>query len=61
MPHYLLDACALLAVFKDEPQKQKVLDLVEQARKREIRLSLSIVQLLEVYYDCIYVAGEDVA
>ena len=61
MTHYLLDACAVLAVFKDEPEKQKVLDLVEQARIGEIRLSINIVQLLEVYYDCVYVAGEDAA
>ena len=59
MAHYLLDACALLAFLNGEAGKQMVIDLLKQARNGEIRLSMSIVQLLEVYYDCIYVAGEE--
>ena len=59
MAHYLLDACALLIIFNGEPGAHKVLDLLEQARAGKIRLSMSIVQLLEVYYDRIYVAGVD--
>jgi len=55
---YLLDACALLAVFNGEPGEQMVLDLLEQARTGDVRLSMNIVQLLEVYYDRLYVAGE---
>jgi len=56
--HYLLDACALLAVFNGEPGANIVLDLIEQAGVGAIRLSMSIVQLLEVYYDRIYISGE---
>ena len=56
---YLLDACALLVICNGEPGAQKVLDLLEQAQAGTIRLSMSIVQLLEVYYDRIYVAGAD--
>ena len=55
---YLLDACALLAVFNGEPGANVVLDLIEQARASTIRLSMSIVQLLEVYYDRLYISGE---
>jgi predicted nucleic acid-binding protein len=55
---YLLDACALLAVFNGEPGEQMVLGLIEQARIGESQLSMNIVQLLEVYYDRLYVARE---
>ena len=55
---YLLDACALLAIFNDEAEAHKVLNLFEQAKTNTVSLSMSIVQLLEVYYDRIYVAGE---
>ena len=58
---YLLDACSLLAVFNDEPGAQKVLDLLEQAKTGTISLFMSIVQLLEIYYDRVYVAGESAA
>ena len=58
MAHYLLDACSLLAIFNGEPGAQKVLDLFEQARIGTIDLSMSIVQLLEVYYDRLYISGE---
>jgi len=58
---YLLDACSLLAVFNDEPGAQKVLDLLEQAKTGTISLFMSIIQLLEIYYDRVYVAGENAA
>ena len=61
MTHYLLDACALLAIFNDESEKDTVLDLLEQARSGTIRLSMSIVQLLAVYYNCIYFSGANKA
>jgi len=55
---YLLDACALLAVINGEAGADMVFDLRNRARAGTIRLSMSIVQLLEVYYDRLYVAGE---
>ena len=61
MAHYLLDACSLLAIFNGEPGAQKVLDLIGQAKTGIIDLSMSIVQLLEVYYDRLYISGEEEA
>jgi len=57
--NYLLDACSLLAVFNGEPDAQKVLDLIKQAKAGNVRLYMNIVQLLEVYYDRIYISGEE--
>ena len=57
--HYLLDACALLAVCNGEPHAYKVLNLFDQAKNGAVSLYMSIVQMLEVYYDRIYIAGED--
>jgi len=59
--HYLLDACALLMIFNGEPGAQEVVDLLRQARAGNIRLSMSIIQLLEVFYDRIYIVGIDEA
>ena len=56
---YLLDACSLLAIFNDESGGQKTLDLIEQAKAGSISLFMSIIQLLEVYYNCLYVFGEE--
>jgi predicted nucleic acid-binding protein len=54
---YLLDACALLALFNGEEGSEAVVDLIKQAQVGDITLSISIVQLLEVYYDRVYVVG----
>ena len=48
-------------IFNDEPGAQEVIDLLKQARAGNIRLSMSIIQLLEVFYDRIYIAGIDEA
>jgi len=56
---YLLDACALLAIFNGEHGEQIVIDLIEQARDGSVQLYISVIQLLEVYYDRLYIAGED--
>ena len=55
---YLLDACSLMTVINGEPGEQKVLDLLERARTDKTRLFMSIVQLLEIYYDQLYIFGE---
>jgi predicted nucleic acid-binding protein len=55
---YLLDACSLLAVFNGEAEAKKVLDLLEQARNGTVRIFMNIIQLLEVYYDRLYISGE---
>ena len=59
--HYLLDACAILVICNEETGAHRVLGLLGQVRTGAVRLSMSIIQLLEVYYDRIYVAGENEA
>jgi predicted nucleic acid-binding protein len=58
---YLLDACALLALFNGEEGDDIIDGLLKQAKDGSITLSMSIVQLLEVYYDRIYVVGMEAA
>ena len=50
MTHYILDACALVAVLKGENGAEAVNDLFRQAVQGDAALSMSIVNLLEVYY-----------
>ena len=61
MTHYLFDACAVLAFINGEFGREIVLDLLDKAKAGTVRLSMSIVQLLEVYYDRVYVIGVDAA
>jgi predicted nucleic acid-binding protein len=58
---YLLDACAILALFNGEEGSEALIDLFKKARAGDITLSMSIVQLLEVYYDRVYVVGTEEA
>ncbi|MDR0442909.1 MAG: PIN domain-containing protein [Treponema sp.] len=50
MTHYVLDACALIALLKKEQGAEAVDDLFQQTVRGEAALSMSIVNLLEVYY-----------
>jgi PIN domain nuclease of toxin-antitoxin system len=50
MTHYVLDACALVAVLKGENGAEAVDDLFQRAVQGDAALSMSIVNLLEVYY-----------
>ena len=59
MPDYLLDACALIAFLNDEEGAEAVSGLLDRAKNKEITLSMSAVNLIEVYYDCIRVVGSD--
>jgi predicted nucleic acid-binding protein len=59
--HYLLDACALLALFNGEEGDDIIDGLLQKAETGEITLSMSSAQLLEVYYDRIYVMGIEIA
>ena len=47
---FFLDACALIAYFKEEPGFEVVKEFLEQADNDEITLSMHILNLLEVYY-----------
>jgi PIN domain nuclease of toxin-antitoxin system len=49
-PHYLLDACALIALFDNEKGADVVSGLLDSARRREIILSMNAANLIEVYY-----------
>jgi predicted nucleic acid-binding protein len=55
---YLIDACSLIAVFNGEPGADIVLGLLDKARAGVVSLYMSIIQLLEVYYDRLYISGE---
>jgi PIN domain nuclease of toxin-antitoxin system len=46
---YLLDACALFAYIKKEPEGVKVKKLFERAGTGEIAIRMSIINLTEVY------------
>ena len=59
MDSYILDACALLAFFNDEEGAETVNGLFDRAKKNEITLSMNAANLIEVYYDCIRVAGAE--
>jgi len=50
MTCYVLDACALVAVLKGENGAEAVDNLFQQAVRGNAMLSMSIVNLLEVYY-----------
>jgi predicted nucleic acid-binding protein len=52
---YVLDACALIAVFNAEPGAEKIRNLLWEATNGEISVYISPVNLLEVYYDRIKV------
>ena len=56
---YILDACALIAVFKGEPGRSVIDDLITRAETGEISLSVSIVNLIEMHYGNICEFGLD--
>jgi len=59
--NYILDACALLALFDDEPGADIVEELIDRAKNNEITLTMNAANLIEVYYDRIRVAGTEQA
>ena len=50
MKDYVLDANALVRLFRDAPGADVVDDLVRQAKSGRARLSISVVNLIEVVY-----------
>jgi predicted nucleic acid-binding protein len=59
---YLLDACALLAYIKKEPEGGfMVKELLNRARTGEITICMSIINLTEVYYGLIRDMGAGMA
>ena len=56
-PHFVLDSFALLAFFQAETAGARVRELLEQARAGEIALSITTVNLGEVFYRAIRERG----
>jgi predicted nucleic acid-binding protein len=59
--NYLLDACALIAFIKQEPEGLKVKEVVERSIAGDATLFMSIVNLTEVYYIFIRDDGQEIA
>jgi predicted nucleic acid-binding protein len=51
MEQYIFDACALLTFLNDEAGAESVEGLLQKAENAEIVVNMSIINLLEVYYD----------
>ena len=58
---YVLDACALIALLRNEDGAAVVADVINEANKDEIFLSIHKANLLEVYYDMCRVIGTEKA
>lgn len=58
---YIFDACALFAFLNDEEGADKIEDLLNQSVAGNISVSMSIVNLLEVYYSELREKGADIA
>ncbi|MDR1149352.1 MAG: PIN domain-containing protein [Spirochaetaceae bacterium] len=56
--NYLLDACALIAVLRNEKGVDTVTKLLEQALLNKIAVYMCSVNLLEVYYDQLYISRD---
>jgi len=48
--NFILDACALIAFFKQEPGSETVIPFFDRAEDDEILLSMHKLNVLEVYY-----------
>ena len=51
MNRYVLDACALLALLRNEPGADEVAAVFNSANKGEAKIVMHKANLLEVYYD----------
>jgi predicted nucleic acid-binding protein len=58
---YVFDACALIAFLNNEAGADTVAELLVQAESGIDRLCMSSIQVMEVYYDRIYVKGREYA
>ena len=58
---YVLDACALIALFNEEEGADTVAELMTRANNGNDRLFMSCIQVMEVYYDRIYIKGTEYA
>jgi predicted nucleic acid-binding protein len=58
---YILDACALITLFKTEPGEDLIRRLIKQAEAGETLVSMSVINLMEVHYGFINDLGRDKA
>ena len=47
---FVLDACALIALFDDEHGADKVEDIIQKAKRKECVVYMNKLNLLEIYY-----------
>ena len=59
--HYIFDACAILAFLNDEENADKIEELLNQSIAGEVSISISIINLLEVYYSELREKGAEIA
>ena len=61
---FVLDACTLIAFFNDEEGADKVEELLREAKEERFNLTMSKINILEIYYGIYremgYEAGEEV-
>ena len=55
---YVLDACALLALLRNEDGADFVADIINEANDGKAEISMHKANLLEVYYDIYRTAGK---
>ena len=48
---YVLDACALIALLRNEPGADIIEQLIKDTFGREVKIYMNKVNLLEIYYD----------
>jgi uncharacterized protein len=58
---YVFDACAVIALLNDENGADTVAGLINQAEIGTDRIFMNSVQVLEIYYDRIYIKGREYA
>ena len=58
MDKYLFDACALIAFYTNEDGADIVHDIIEKAYQKKCLVSISQINLLEVFYDVYKSQGE---
>ena len=61
MKKYVLDACALIALLRDEQGAEIVADALNSANEGKAEIVIHKANLLEVYYDLFRTLGKDKA
>ena len=51
MKNYVLDACAIIALFRNEAGAEKVAEIINEAFNGESFVAINKINALEIYYD----------